>query len=366
MGSAALKEERLFDAHWLYTLGGRLAIPGSPEAAYSARLASDVWNMISSQAPNQRELRLYEIYNLKLSGYQAMNSGDWIRAYYIFLELLKYTPDDPDAKNFFAASERGAGETAFFIDEMELSLGEILTGAVFSLPISNGRAALRFTSLTTSDDIAYGMGFEYMSFDANSNPVASVKSRYAKIMPFMLGEKPQIFILTHALDRNDKEKFYDSEWLIGNKTAGGILLNISFEDFLLLSHVRRGLTGLEVTDLFLASEKFNNAGYIKQIFQAEILNRVGTALFFLPAAIFVIIIGWRYRVKERPRYLFIIMLAVLPIIFHGFVFVYRSVINVLGIWLVLNTGFPVALTLYICTIALLLLITLISLSAQHN
>jgi hypothetical protein len=321
--------------------------------------------MISSQAPNQREQRLYEIHNLKLSGYQAMNSGDWIRAYYIFLELLTYTPDDPDAKNFFAASERGAGETAFFIDEMELSLGEILTGAVFSLPDSKGRAVLRFSSLTTSDDIAYGMGFEYMSFDEESRQLASVRSRYAKLLPFMLDGKPQVLVLAHALDRHDKNKFYDSEWLIGNKTAGGILLNISFEDFLLLSNIRRGLSGLELAELFVASDKFNNEGYIKQIFQAEILNRVGAALFFLPAAIFIIIIGWRYRVKERPRYLFAVMLLVLPVIFLGFVFLYRTIINVLGIWLVLNMGFSIALTIYICTMGLLLLISLIALSAQH-
>jgi hypothetical protein len=182
----------------------------------------------------------------------------------------------------------------------------------------------------------------------------------------MLDGKPQILILTHALDRFDKENFYDSEWLIGNKTAGGILLNISFEDFLLLSNVRRGLGNLEITELFVAADKFNNAGYINDIFQAEILNRVGTALFFLPAAIFIIIIGWRYRVKERPRYLFIIMLLVLPVIFLGFVFIYRTIINVLGIWLVLSMGFSIALTIYICTIGLLLLISLIALSAQHN
>jgi hypothetical protein len=366
MGQTALREERYFDAHWLFTIGGRLAIAGSPEAVNSARLASDVWNMISSQAPNLREQRLYQIYNLKLSGYQAMNTGDWVHAYYIFLELLSYTPDDPDAKNFFAASERGAAQTAFFIDEMELSLGEILTGAVFSLPSSNGRAVLRFSSLTTSDDVAYGMGLEYMSFDVNSTPTASIKSRYAKLLPFILNEKPQILILMLALDRHDKDNFYDSEWMIGNKTAGGILLNITFEDFLLLSNVRRGLDNLEITELFIAAEKFNNAGYVNQIFQAEILNRVGTALFFLPAAIFIIIIGWRYRVKERSRYLFVIMLMVLPVVLNGFVFLYRSLFNTLGIWLVLSMGFGLALTVYIVTMAVLLFISLISLSAQHS
>jgi len=366
MGLAAFNEKRYFDAHWLFTVGGRLAVEGSAEAVNAARYASDAWNMIASQAPNLREQRLYQIYHLKLSGYQAMNTGDWIRAFYIFQELLTITPDDPDAVNFFAASERGAKETAFFIDEMELSLGQILTGALFSLPDNNGRAVIRFSSLTTSDDVAYGMGFEYMSFDENSRLVTSVRSRYAKLLPVILNEKEQVLILTHALDRNDKENHYDSELLAGNKTAGGILLNISFEELLLLSYIRRGLLKLQVTDLFSAAEISNNFGYVYQIFQAEILNRIGSALFFLPAAVLVIVIGWRYRVKKKPRYLFVLMLPVLPVVFLGLVFLYTSLINTLGIWLVLSMGFGLALTIYIVIMAVLLFISLIVLSAQHT
>jgi len=45
-----------------------------------------------------------------------MESDDWIRAFYIFQELLTYTPDDPDARNFYAASEANAKNTAFFIE----------------------------------------------------------------------------------------------------------------------------------------------------------------------------------------------------------------------------------------------------------
>ncbi|MDR1840240.1 MAG: hypothetical protein LBQ93_11740, partial [Treponema sp.] len=300
MSAAAFDEERYFDAHWLATLGGRLAISGSPEAVNAARLASNAWNMIASQAPNQREQRLYDIYSLKLSGYQAMNTGDWIRAYYIFQELLEITPFDPDAANFFAASERGALETAFFIDEMELSLGEILTGAVFSLPNQNGRAILRFTSLTTSADVSYGMGLEYMAFDVNSRPLASVRSRYAKLLPFIIDDTPKILILMHALDRFDKDNNYDSEWLLGDKIPGGIVLDISFEDFLLLSDIRRGLQNLQIDELYAASGKFNSAGYVYQIFQAEILNRLGSALFFLPMAVIAIVLAWRYRPIAKP------------------------------------------------------------------
>jgi hypothetical protein len=295
-----------------------------------------------------------------------MNNGEWIRAFYIFQELLAITPDDLDAVNFLAASEAGVKENAFFIDEMEVSLGEILTGAVFSLPGNGGRTVFRFSSLTTSNDVSYGIGLEYMAFDLNSVPLASVKSQYAKLLPIKIDEKPQVLVLMHALNRMNKDNYYDGEWLIGNKTVGGILLDISYEDLMLLSYIRRSLPNLQIDELYLAATKFGNAGYVYQIFQAEILNRLSSTMFFLPMAIFVIVLGWRYRIKSKSRYIFVIMLPVLPVVFHGLVFLYRSVFNTAGIWLVLTVGFVPALILFIAVMAILLFISLITLAAQHS
>jgi len=366
MSRVAFKERRYYDSHWLANLGTRLAVRGSVEAANAARLASEAWNMIASLAPNAKEERLFELYNLKLSGYQAMASGEWIRAFYIFQELLTYTPDDPDAKNFIAVSEKNAKEIAFFIEEMELSLGENLNGAIFSIPGADGRAVLRFNSLTTTDDVAYGAGFEYMEFDSNMTPKTSVVSQYAKLTPFILDGKPQVYVLTHALDRFDKNNDFKGEWLIGSPVVGGIFLNISYEDLLIITDVRRGLTNLRINELFAASKKLENYGYISQIFQAEIFNRLGCVLYFLPMAIFIIAFAWRYRTKGKPRYLFVILLPVLPVVFHGFVFLYRSVINTLGIWLILSFGFTTALIIFIAAMAVTLFISLITLAAQHG
>jgi len=366
MSEKAYKERRYYDSHWLAVLGTRLAEKGSVQAANASRLASDAWNMITTLAPTAKEMRLYELYNLKVSGYQAMEAGEWILAFYIFQELLTYTPDDPDTKNFLAVSERKAKETAFFIDEMELSLGGILHGALFSLPSGDGRAVLRFNNLTTSEDVAYGIGFEYMEFDANMIPKTSVKSRYAKLTPFTLNGKPQILILTHALDRQNKDNSFKPEWLLGSSVTNGIFLDTSYEDLVLITQVRRGLHNLRINDLFAASKKLEEEGYINQIFQAEILNRLGSVLYFLPMSIFVLVIAWRYRAKEKPRYLFILLLPILPVVFNGLVFLYRSVINTLGIWLILTFGFTAALIMFIASVAVTLFISLISLSAQHS
>ncbi|GBU26685.1 hypothetical protein R84B8_00195 [Treponema sp. R8-4-B8] len=366
MSREAFNERRYYDAHWLANLGTRLAVRGSVEAANAARLASEAWNMIASLAPNAKEEHLFDLYNLKLSGYEAMASGEWIRAFYIFQELLTYTPDDPDAKNFIAVSEKNAKEIAFFTEEMELSLGENLNGAVFSIPGADGRVVMRFNGLTTTDDVAYGTGFEYMEFDANMTPKTSVASQYAKLTPFTNDGKPKVYVLTHALDRLDKNNDFKGEWLIGSPVVGGIFLNISYEDLMVITDVRRGLTNLRISDLFEAAEKLGDDGYISQIFQAEILNRLGCVLYFLPMAIFIIGIAWRYRTKGKPRFLFILLLPLLPVVFHGFVFMYRSAINTLGIWLVISFGFTAALIAFIAALAVTLFISLLSLASQQS
>lgn len=366
LSQTAFNEGRFFEAHWLAVTGERLAVDGSVQAANAARLASEAWNQVASLAPSPSEVERYNLFETKVSGYQAMNAEDWIRAYYIFLELSSKTPDDPDVKNFLARSEQELQSYAFFADEIQLSLGEIVTGALFSIPGETGRGVMRFSNLKTSDDYAYGIAFEYMEFDLLSRPVISLRSDYAKLLPLTLNEKPQIMVITHALSRFDKDISWEAEWLIGYKQPAIVILDIDFDDFLLLAEVRQGIPNLQIDELFFASRRLVSTGYISEIFEAEILNRFGSAVFFLPMAILIIVMGWRYRAKSRPKYFFVLLLPVLPVVFHGFVILYRTVLNSLGIWLVLSLGFSLALTVYIIALALGVFVSLIILASQHS
>jgi hypothetical protein len=252
---------------------------------------------------------------------------------------------------------------------MGLSLGEILTGAVFSLPGGRGgRAVLRFSSLSSSPDYAYGMGLEYLSLDAQARPLTRLQAPYAKLLPITIDGKPQVLVLMRALDRHDPGKSWEPEWNLGGGPGAEarITLDISFENFLLLSQIRQGLANMQIGDLFTASKTFGAAGYVPQVFEAEVLNRLGTALFFLPMAVFSIIIGWRYRARSRPRYLFIVLLPILPVVFNGIAFLYRTVLNTAGIWLVLTLGFSAALGIFIAALAVSFFLSLIILAAQHG
>ena len=369
MAETALTEERFFDAHWLATLGGQLAPEGSPEKAIARRLAGRAWQAVNSLAPTNRESRAYTLFRLKRDGHEALLGSEWIRAYYIFLELNDLTPNDPDVAKYLAMSQSGIKQIAFFIDEMEMSLGKILTGAIFSLPLDSGRLVMRIASLSTLPDSAYGIGAELMAFNREGRPLWSMEAPYVKIMPLALGSGDKVAVLLRALDRHDKTKYWEpvitglGQSVIGNAE---ITFNLNWDNFLLLSNVRRGLNGLSPVDLKKAADNLGDCGYLPQVFEAEILRRFTEPLLLLPMGIFALVIGWRYRALKRPRYMNVLMLGILPLVFSGAVHFVQDWVNNLGILAVASLGFAAATVFFGIGMVVLLILSLIILAAQHG
>jgi hypothetical protein len=374
MGETALGEGRLFDAHWLAIVGSRIAKAGSPEKIEADRLAARAWNRIESLQPTIDERRVSSLYQIKMSGYEAMVSGDWIRAFYIFKELVRQSPTDPDAVNFLAASEKGTREVAFFIDAMDLSPGESLTNVLFSLPViqgKQGRSVMRIASLSARPDYAYGLGIEYMMFDSNAQLLLSFDAPYAKILPIMIDGQQQVLIMMRALSSHDSTLRWEPEWNIYGEIpyypdSAQITLDIDYETFLDLSEMRQRLPSMPINELFDISKTAGEMGYITQVYEAEILNRLGTCLFFLPMAVFIIIIGWCFRARQRPRYFFVLLLPILPLIFNGMAYLYRIILNTVGISLIFSLGFSIALPLFIAILVLVFIISLVTLAAQRG
>jgi hypothetical protein len=374
MAEIALNEGRLFDAHWLAIVGSRIARAGSPEKTEADRLAARAWNRIELLQPTNDERRVSSLYQIQMTGYEAMVSGDWIRAYYIFQDLIRQSPYDPDVENFLANSEKGTREVAFFIDEMDLSPGESLTNALFSLPAvqgGKGRSVMRIANLSTHPDYAYGVDVEYMVFDSDAQLLFSLNAPYAKFLPFSLEGQQQVLVLMRALSSHDSALRWEPEWEVqaGSPYQPGsaqITLDIDFETFIELSEMRQRLPGMPINELFAISKTAGEMGYITEVYEAEVLNRLGACLFFLPVAVFTIIIGWCFRARQRPRYFFILLLPILPLIFNGMAYLYRTILNTVGISLIFSLGFAAALPVFIAILVLVFIISLIALAAQRG
>jgi len=375
MGQAAFDKGQFLDAHWLATLAERIARPGSPEVAKATELAAKAWNQIEAFQTSAEEENAYALYRLKLSGYEAFTSGDYIRAFYIFREHSQKSPNDPDTKRLLEASEKGTKETAFFIDEIEVSLGNTQTNAILSLPVVedglSGRSVIRIASLSTTPDVAYGIGIEYMAFDSRSRPLYSLYAPNAKILPITIDGKRQVHILMRALDRNSPLKRWEPVWNIRNENSRNpddaqIILDMSYETFLEIIKLRQGLPSLSINELYTAAELADKAGYIPQVYEAEIFNRFGSCLFFLPMSVIAIAMGWYFRARRQPRYIFIPLLPVLPLVFSGIVFLYRKALSVIGTSLILAVGFSEAFALLVVFLALSFFISLVILVKQRG
>jgi len=372
MGEAAFDKGEFLDAHWLATLAERIAKPGSPEVVKATMLAAKAWNQIEVFQTSAGEENAHALYLLKKSGYEALVSGDYIRAFYIFQEHAAKSPNDPDTKRLLVASEKGTKEIAFFIDE--ITLGDTQINTILSLPVVEngvpGRSVIRIAHLSSTPDVAYGTNIEYMAFDPQSRPLFSLSAPNAKILPITIEGRPQVHVIMRALDRNNREKRWEPVWSIRNADLrhpdeAQIILDMSYETFLEIVKLRQGLPSLRLNELYIAVKIADKAGYIPQVYEAEIFNRFGSCLFFLPMAIIAIAMGWYFRARRQPRYLFVPLLPVFPVVFNGIVFLYRKVISVIGTSLIFAVGYSKAFTLLIVFLALSFFISLIILVKQR-
>jgi hypothetical protein len=388
----AYAEERFYDAHWLANLAVRLSRPGAAEIAGASRLASQAWEAIGSLEPNSAEREVYSIYRLKRDGYEAMLGGEWIRAYYIFRQLVIRTPLDVDVANFFSASTQGLLSVAFFSRDIQNDGAGITDGALFSLPwAGGGRLVLRAASIASYDDVCWITGLEVAAFGNDTRPQFRARAPYGKIMPMTIGldeasgSEERVLLLMRALDREDEKQRWEPEWVFydrngeetrdsaafRNEQAGAeLIFNISYDDFLMALDAGRGTDAFFLRDLFTAANDLGNYGYISEVFQAEIVRRVAEPLAFLPLAVLALIIGWRFRLRSagrnRARYVFIPMFVILPLVYNAIVQIFRYLINAMSIWSVLFFGFIQAMILTAGVVALLFIISMIILAAQHE
>ena len=373
LAERAMQAERFFDAHWLATLAGDLAGPGSAESALAARLASQAWNAVSSLAPNARETEAFRIFHLKQEAYRALVSNEWILAYYNFLEYISLAPGDPEGHYFLDLSEQGLVRMAFFADEMELR--ESPVGPLFSLPletrgnIETGRMVMRFASLSFFPDLAYGIGLEIMAFDREGRLLWRLESPYAKLLPVTLDGRHQVSMLMRALDRYNRNISWEPRIINYGAEAPSnsqMFLNLNWEDFMLLSEVSGNFGSLNLSELYAASKLGYGYGYLPQIFEAELITRIAEPVFFLPFLILFLSVGWRFRAVKKPMFIWIPMLGVLPLVVNGIYLLYRSYLDNIAVWAVISFGFSMSIVIFALGAVVLFVTSLIYLASQKG
>jgi hypothetical protein len=320
--------------------------------------------------PSDKETVSYELYRQKREGYVAINDGDWIRAYRIFSDLIRKAPGDPDTANFLALSKSKVQSLTFFLNERDYAQGEIIGNPLYSLPAEsqNARVVLRFASISLFADAAYAYNAEIIALNQSGAPIGSISAPYCKLCPQSTAAGDRLLVMLRAVDQETQEQYDpaasdDDQNLFENAQ---IMLALDYDDFRLLSKLRRGMNSLLIGDLFRAAQRFDSFGQVEQVFQAEIIYQLSEPASFLPIAVFVIVLGWRFRSKKKLRYLGIPMLIILPFVFEAVIYFYRSILNTLCIWSVTSMGFTTSIAIFACGTAACFFCALLVLAAQRE
>ncbi|ULQ60891.1 hypothetical protein K7I13_06410 [Brucepastera parasyntrophica] len=108
-----------FNAHYFAMLAWQLAKPSDPIRDTALRIAANAWNQITLGTDMLTSRQDEELFAEKKRGYDALQAGDYLKAYYLFNDLdEKYnrTGDlkfDPDIVRFLDIAKRGLQETFF-------------------------------------------------------------------------------------------------------------------------------------------------------------------------------------------------------------------------------------------------------------
>jgi hypothetical protein len=403
---AAYAENRLYDAHWLARIASFLAKEGSLEQDSALAFQVEVWNAIASLEPLAEEVYASGLYRTKREGYKLMSEGNWIRAYYTFIELQKQNSGDADLPIFIATCREGLANIAFFLDELDFTSADLYSSAIFSLPknTGGGRVVLRFDSLSCFSDAAWGEKLEALAFDSMRKPQLRITAPFVKIAPITVSGSPKTALYLRSLDRDNRALRWNPVWEFPARDSlereasvrenpansrsdlpetldtltlaafyesgldGQYILDISYENFLLAAKMlRSGATSSSFLDAYRAELQLESAGFAPEVFNARMLQGLEAPLFMLPLCILAFLIGHRYRIgKRKARWSFIPMLIILPMVYDSVISIIRRVAVSLSTLLCLNLSFPLAVSALLAIAGLSFAVLMFALATEKE
>jgi len=314
----AERKHDYFNAHYFAILAWRLAADTDPNKALALQRAAEAWGRISEGADAFHDAGDIARYKVKREGYESIQNGDYLKAYYILLaeyETEKASRNgtiDPDVERFLEVSKKGVLETFFFIDETEnVRLFESSRDVFFINRRADGKTDSVFIRGMTymqsgGQEIAYLRDLEIARFDADSKLVYRVAVPYAKMFPFTQdGKNPRPELILHAVDRNRQGADILPEVLEGkvpDEERNILVLDMPYRDFSLILAANRGPSAMSLAEMFGISGTAAKYGFSREVYQRELITRLAEPFLILILSVYALILGWRYRLGKNTLF----------------------------------------------------------------
>ncbi len=360
------KEEDYFSAHYYASLAFDID-KGLTEAK---RLMSKSWDKISAIAKggsyylSEAEKKKQELYSKKKDGYKNFLEGNYVESYYIFNDLNKEYPDDPDVRVYLAKVKEKLAGVAFFKDEIEEVIN--LPGYRDILFVNGNRGADR--EIVYIGKIIPVVNDIYMeNIEAICVNVTGGRVKYHFFAPY--GKLVDKTILLKCLDRDNSKNVVCANYIEGkreNAIKDILKIEPTVSQLKELRADYRNLEGMYLAGLWGVREEVEKFGLIERYVDIAILVKLVDPFSFLILSLFGISFGWFFRARyiSNPPFFSYLFIPFLPVMVAFFVMMYRYAIKIFLLFLVLVAGFWTALTVMLIAQALLLFFAIVTVAGQ--
>ena len=306
-----------YTAHYYAKLAMQTFQDGNPLKIDAENLAVQAWAEVEKGLASYKDAPSIALYKSKKAAYETLQRGDYIKAYYSFLQIDSSMrasnpyKKDPEVERFLNLSRVELEKNVFFTDELKNIPNFIMRGDI-SFTVgehSHEYAVLKihgisYGSSTLRNEI-YLMNVLYTRLGISNAEKWSIIIPYAKLIEVVDDEgKNRLMLQICSVDRYSEENTVYPKVLSGEiprENAHNILLPMTMTDFILIEKSISGPSAMKISDLYYFSLIAEKYGLKKEAYLSEVLYRLTEPLLLLIVSLLVLILAWRFRVSPGRR-----------------------------------------------------------------
>ena len=306
-----------YTAHYYAKLAMQTFQDGNPLKIDAENLAVRAWAEVEKGLASYKDAPSIALYKSKKAAYETLQRGDYIKAYYSFLQIdssmRASNPDkkDPEVERFLNLSRVELEKNVFFTDELKNIPNFIMRGDIsFTVGEHSHECAvikihgISHGSSTLRNEI-YLMNVLYTRLGISNAEKWSIIIPYAKLIEVVDDEgKNRLMLQICSVNRYSEEKNVYPKVLSGEiprENAHNILLPMTMTDFILIEKSISGPSAMKISDLYYFSLIAEKYGLKKEAYLSEVLYRLTEPLLLLIVSLLVLILAWRFRVSPGRR-----------------------------------------------------------------
>ena len=306
-----------YTAHYYAKLAMQTFQDGNPLKIDAENLAVRAWAEVEKGLASYKDAPSIALYKSKKTAYETLQRGDYIKAYYSFLQIdssmRASNPDkkDPEVERFLNLSRVELEKNVFFTDELKNIPNFIMRGDIsFTVGEHSHECAvikihgISHGSSTLRNEI-YLMNVLYTRLGISNAEKWSIIIPYAKLIEVVDDEgKNRLMLQICSVDRYSEENTVYPKVLSGEiprENAHNILLPMTMTDFILIEKSISGPSAMKISDLYYFSLIAEKYGLKKEAYLSEVLYRLTEPLLLLIVSLLVLILAWRFRVSPGRR-----------------------------------------------------------------